>query len=91
MMKVGMMILAINLNDDEVDGFDLYKAIIYLWLNTDSVTQYDDMDAFRNNFKEHISDLKGNNYVGIIDTDNNHYEVANINANVTIKEMSDIS
>lgn len=88
-MVICKMILAINLNDDEVDGFDLYKAITYLWLNTDSVTQYDDMDAFRNNFKEHISDLKGNNYVGIIDTDNNHYEVANINANVTINGMKE--
>jgi hypothetical protein len=82
-MEIMKMILTINLRDDEVEDFDLYKGVEYLWLNiNNSVTQYDDMETFRNNWKEHVGDMDGDNWVGVIDTDKKGYHVVNINANV---------
>ena len=72
------MILAINLEEDEIEDFDLYKAIQYVWLNTDSVTQYDDVDAFKRNYKEHITNKMGVNWVGIVDIEHGHYNIINV-------------
>lgn len=74
------MILTIDLKPKEVNKIDLYKAIEYLWLNEESVTQYDDMAAFHADYKTHIEDEhpKGKNYVAVIDTVNKHFEVVNI-------------
>jgi len=83
------MILVINLKEDEVHDFSLYNAIIYVWLNVDSVTQYDDMKAFKKNYKEHITEVNGHNYVGVIDTDNNSYEIMDIDINGIITESKE--
>ena len=72
------MILIIDLNDDEVEGFNIFKAIEYVWLYDDAVTQYDDLEEFKMYAKRHITHDK-NSFVTIIDTINRRYEVINLN------------
>jgi len=72
------MILAIDLLEVEVEKFNLYKAIQYLWLNGDSVTQYDEMEDFTHNYKEHITVVDGPNWVGVIDVPNSHFSVVDV-------------
>ena len=86
-MVIYNMILALDLEDNEIDEFNLYTAIEYLWTQRELFNVYKNLDGFKKDYKSHITDLDGNNYVCVIDTAEEHFEIVNIIINTRVSGL----
>ena len=88
-MVISKMILTIDLEDSEIDDFNLYALIEYMWRQRELFTSYNDLNEFKKDYKNHITALDGNNYVCVIDTITEHFEIVNIAINTRITGLEE--